>query len=90
MDLRPGMNFMTCPDCGRTISLKSQLREGQRFTCLNCGAFLEIINLEPPELDWAFSGFDMDWEPVEELWGEEEWSAEEWDEGTGFPDDREL
>jgi hypothetical protein len=73
MDVRARMATAPCPDCGWIIGLEPRLREGQRFTCSNCGAFLEIINLEPPELDWAFSDFAPDREPEEELWGEEEW-----------------
>jgi len=38
---------------------------------------LEIINVEPLELDWAFDDFESDWEP-----DEEEWEDEEWDEGN--------
>jgi hypothetical protein len=36
---------------------------------------LEIINLEPPELDWVFDDLEPDWEPDDEDWDEE------WDEG---------
>lgn len=86
MDARPRMVMTTCPDCGRSISLESQMREGQRFTCSYCGALLELINLEPPELDWAFSDFELDWEPEEGLWDEEEWTPEEWDEEVSSED----
>lgn len=28
--------------------------EGQRLTCPRCRARLEVVSLEPPELDWAY------------------------------------
>jgi hypothetical protein len=39
---------------------------------------LEIINLEPPELDWAFNDLEPDWEAEEEGWVED-WDQEDWD-----------
>jgi hypothetical protein len=38
---------------------------------------LEIINIEPLELDWAFDNFESGWEPDEEEWEDEEWDNEE-------------
>lgn len=73
MEMRARKAVASCLDCGEAISLGPQPREGQRLTCANCGAFLEIISLEPPELDWAFSDFEPDWDPDEEDWGDEEW-----------------
>ncbi|MDY7041129.1 MAG: lysine biosynthesis protein LysW [Chloroflexota bacterium] len=55
-----------CPDCGHKISL-ARSWEGQLMMCPNCDAELEVISLDPPELDWAY---------VEE----EEEDEEDWDE----------
>jgi lysine biosynthesis protein LysW len=42
--------------------------EGEFVTCSSCGADLEVVSLEPVELDWAYL------EPVERkeewVWGE--------------------
>jgi DNA-directed RNA polymerase subunit RPC12/RpoP len=88
MDIRAKTAMAPCPDCGRMVNVGSQPREGLQFTCPNCGARLEIINLEPLELDWAFSDFEPDWEPDEEVWEEEEWDEEEWDEDESNTDGR--
>jgi len=59
----------SCPDCGRTIHLRSRPREGLRFICSSCGSYLELISQEPMELDWAYGEFDEDpWSDVEKRW----------------------
>ena len=45
-----------CLDCDHEIDLTHQLTVGQRITCPNCGVELEIIKLEPLELDWVYDG----------------------------------
>ena len=63
------MATASCPDCGRTILLGSRPREGLRFICSSCGSHLELVGLEPLELDWAYSGLDGDpWSDVEKRW----------------------
>lgn len=52
---------VSCPDCGRTINLGTQPQEGKRATCLKCGAYLEIISLEPLEVNWATSESEEGW-----------------------------
>ena len=88
MSIQTRKMVASCPDCDEQIDLGPRPTEGQRLTCFNCGAQLEIINLEPPELDWAFSDFEPDWDPDEEEWEEEEeeeWGEEDWDgKGSGM------
>jgi lysine biosynthesis protein LysW len=43
----------TCPACGSEIGLGQATGLGSRATCQSCGAYLEIISLEPLELDRA-------------------------------------
>jgi lysine biosynthesis protein LysW len=45
-----------CLDCEREIDLEARLIVGQRITCPHCGVELEVINLEPLELDWVYDG----------------------------------
>ncbi len=87
MDARVKKAVASCPGCGWMINPGSQPKEGQQLTCSNCGAYLEIINLEPIELDWAFTEFESDWDPDEEMWEEEEWE-EEWDDESDGTDGR--
>ena len=56
-----------CPDCGEEITLRGTLRIGQELVCPHCDAELEVVEIEPLELDWAF---DDDYEEEEE---DEDW-----------------
>jgi alpha-aminoadipate carrier protein LysW len=51
-----------CPECGATIALAANTEVGEILSCPDCGARLEVRNLEPPTLEKAPS--------VEEDWGE--------------------
>ena len=51
-----------CPECIAEITLENDTIVGEIIVCPDCGADLEVISLEPPELDLA---------PMEEEdWGE--------------------
>lgn len=53
-----------CPDCDEEINLGRKARIGQRVTCPNCESALEVIETDPPELDWAYDdpeGEDEGW-----------------------------
>ena len=41
-----------CPQCGKEISVGLQPRIGQQVTCANCDSELEVVWLDPLELDW--------------------------------------
>ena len=43
-----------CIECERAIDLESRPKEGEILLCSSCGAELEVINLEPTELDWVY------------------------------------
>ena len=85
-----------CPDCEYEIHLSSQVKLGEKVTCPECWAYLNVVNLEPLELAWVTEeddlGFDSDddfaddysfvsEEEFEEMFEtDEDWSDEE-DEG---------
>jgi len=48
------VNIVFCMDCNHPIKLESRPKVGDTITCSGCGAELEIINVEPVELDWAY------------------------------------
>ncbi len=50
-----------CLDCERSIELNSTAQIGQRVRCAHCHVELEIINLNPPELDWIYQRLDNQW-----------------------------
>jgi lysine biosynthesis protein LysW len=43
-----------CLECGDRITVTSRLKVGQAVTCPECGTKLEIVNLDPLEIDWAY------------------------------------
>lgn len=58
-----------CLDCGHEIDLGAGAWLGQLIRCQNCGAELEIINVDPLELDWVYlepaeleEDWDWDWQ----------------------------
>jgi transcription initiation factor IIE alpha subunit len=72
------MTTAYCPDCEETVSFRARPKLGQRFSCPSCASELEVINLSPLELDWAYDEPETDWE--EEDWEEEDWEEDEWEE----------
>ena len=43
-----------CPSCSIQVDIGKNRHPYQRFRCPGCETFLEIINIDPPVLDWAF------------------------------------
>ena len=41
-----------CPDCEERIPVPHPRRVGQKITCPNCWAYLEIISASPLKLNW--------------------------------------
>jgi alpha-aminoadipate/glutamate carrier protein LysW len=52
----------TCPECTADVTLRQDITEGEIVACPDCGAELEVVSLDPPELNLAAE--------VEEGWGE--------------------
>jgi len=63
------MTMATCPECGQVFDLIEPV-EGQRILCLRCKTSLEVVNLEPLELDWVYH------QPVVLLEEIESWSGQ--------------
>jgi hypothetical protein len=61
------MTTTFCLDCDRVIDLGADIAIGQRVRCSNCEVDLEIINLEPLELDWVYDG-PITRRPLDEFW----------------------
>jgi lysine biosynthesis protein LysW len=76
------MTVAVCPDCGETIDMASHPKIGQRVTCRNCDEILEVVDVNPVELDWAY---DDD----EKGSGEDDWDDwdDDWDEDDDWDDD---
>ena len=51
-----------CPECDAAVAIPDDAMENELVSCPECGTELEIMNLEPVELELA--------PEVEEDWGE--------------------
>jgi len=51
-----------CPECDADVNLPTDVMENELLSCHDCGVELEVISLEPLELELA--------PDVEEDWGE--------------------
>ena len=52
----------TCPECSAEITLGDKVEKGEIVQCPDCGADLEVVSVEPVQLELA---------PLEEEdWGE--------------------
>ncbi len=78
-----------CPDCEEGIALGPEPKIGQRVTCPHCSAELEVVDLSPLELDWAYEDSDLDWDE-EEDWDEDDWDDDEDGDGDDDGDDEEF
>jgi DNA-directed RNA polymerase subunit RPC12/RpoP len=52
-----------CPDCDERIIFNPHVKLGMRFNCSECDAELEVISVDPLEIDWAY---DYSWEEDED------------------------
>ena len=48
------MITVSCIDCNRPIKLDFRPSVGDVITCSSCGVELEVIDVEPVELDWVY------------------------------------
>jgi alpha-aminoadipate carrier protein LysW len=56
------MSHVNCPECAAEIVLEAGVEAGEIIVCPDCGVDLEIISLDPVEVNLA---------PIEEEdWGE--------------------
>ena len=51
-----------CPDCDTEIAFNPHPKLGQRLVCPHCDADLEVLSVDPLELDWAYDWEDDGWE----------------------------
>lgn len=49
------MLSVLCPECGAPIHIGKCVKVGDKIVCPACGARLEIINANPPEVDWVYN-----------------------------------
>lgn len=45
------MPTANCPECSEEVFVDAESEQGDRVTCDECGSSLEIVGLDPMELD---------------------------------------
>jgi lysine biosynthesis protein LysW len=73
-----------CPHCEQTVNLSGESWLGKRVRCPHCGEELEVIELNPVELDFAFDEDDEDDE--DDDYDDEDDDYDDYDDG-GYEDD---
>jgi len=53
-----------CPDCEEQIPVPSPPQIGQKISCPNCWAYLEVVSLKPLKLSWDVS--EVEYEDIED------------------------
>ena len=67
------MSESVCPSCGAQVAVKGTLKIGMHTTCSSCDTELEVVGLDPLELDWPMDEYDSEVEDeVEGLYDEED------------------
>lgn len=59
------MPYAVCPDCDEDIRVRGQARLGDLVVCSNCGMRLEVVELDPVELDYELDE-DEDWDDYDD------------------------
>jgi len=55
------MPTSVCPECSEEVYVDAECEQGDRVTCDECGSSLEVVGLDPIELDLME---DADDEPI--------------------------
>jgi alpha-aminoadipate carrier protein LysW len=56
----------TCPECDADVQVDEDTGKGDVVECDDCGTMLEVVGLDPIELDVATENDEEDWEEEEE------------------------
>jgi lysine biosynthesis protein LysW len=60
MSKKGDIQMAQCPECENPIQLSKNVKLGTLTTCPECDCLLEVISLNPLDLDYAFG--DEEWE----------------------------
>ena len=55
------MNTTYCVECDREVFVEWGTWLGQHVTCLHCGTVMEVISVNPLELDWPQDEDSDEW-----------------------------
>jgi lysine biosynthesis protein LysW len=57
-----------CMDCGVKSVLTGRIELGQEIACPECGTWMEVVSLDPVQVDWVYDELDDDQEDAQEDW----------------------
>ncbi len=71
------MRRIECPNCGTLLDLNQNMKLGQVFNCPDCETELNVVNIEPFEIDYYYgedydAEFNQDYDEYSEYYDEEE------------------
>jgi alpha-aminoadipate carrier protein LysW len=64
--VRSKKTVMECIDCGSQFGVMAPIEVGMRLDCPQCGAELEVISVDPIELDWAYDEYEDNYDEYED------------------------
>ena len=75
-----------CPGCGARLRFQQKVELGEFIVCQECGDELEIVNLSPIKLDWAYADpyDDDDWDGDNM---DDDYTSEDFDDYDDYDDD---
>ena len=77
-----------CPECNARMSLPEGVGQWSHIFCDSCGTKLEILNLNPLELETVYDDDDDDvLYELEDEDDDQDWDDEDEDDGTDNEDD---
>lgn len=56
------MPIASCPECGAELHVEEDMDKGDIIECEECEARLEVVGLDPIELDLASDGLEDDYD----------------------------
>ena len=60
------MPIAVCPECDAELHVDEEIDKGETLTCNECDSLLEVVGLDPIELDAVASTIDEDSDPDED------------------------
>jgi lysine biosynthesis protein LysW len=57
-----------CIDCGVRSTLKGRIELGQEIVCPECGTWMEVVSLDPVQVDWIYDQPQYDDDQEEQDW----------------------
>jgi hypothetical protein len=55
-----GQVVIECIECGVKSTFKGQLSLGQEVMCPECATWMEVVSLDPIEVDWIYEEPESD------------------------------